>query len=99
MKTNQTATEEDTNVPIECDLSIERSAPFWRINENVYDLFHVPIYFRVDSFSFLTIPMINLSFDGYTFQCILINHMTDPVTEVPGRITQLSVRECEFLLL
>ena len=88
-------TEGDTNVDILCNHGTQREAPFWRINGKVYDVFHVPIYFRVDSYSSLTIPVVHNSFDGYTFQCVLISHMTDPVTEIPGRITQLSVRECE----
>ena len=95
----QLVTEGDTNVVIPCNHGTQTAAPFWRVNRKVYDVFHVPIYFRVDSYSSLTIPVIHPSFDDYTFQCVLINHMTDSVTEIPGRITQLIVQECESSLL
>ena len=81
----------DTNIGIGCELNEQRDAPFWRINNEVYDLFHVPIYFRVDSYAFLTIPKAHHLFDEYTFQCVLTDHTTDPVSEIAGRITELTV--------
>lgn len=84
--------EGNMNVHITCDHGTQREdAPFWRINGNVYDIFHVPSYFRVDSFTHLTIPVVNISLNDSTFQCIFIDHETDPVTEIPGRRTILTV--------
>ena len=81
----------DTNVVIICEHDRQSDAPFWRINDEVFDLFHVSIYFRVDSYSFLIIPNVHHLFNGSTFQCVLTDHTTDPVSEIPGRITELRV--------
>ena len=67
------------------------AAPFWRINNHVYDLFHVPAYFRVESYTALTIPKVSHSFDNYIFQCFLIDHTTDQIKYIPGVENKLTV--------
>ena len=81
------------NVMILCDLHLQMAAPFWRINNRVYDIFHVPAYFKVESYRTLTIPKVSRSFNNYTFQCILIDHTTDPIREINGTLTVLTVVE------
>ena len=76
-----------------CEYDRQSNAPFWRINNEVYDLFHVPIYFLVDSYSFLRIPKAHHLFDEYTFQCVLTDHTTNQVSEIPGRITEMTVEQ------
>ena len=90
----QTAVEGvSTNIAIQCDLVQQMAAPFWRINDHVYDIFHVPAYFRVGSYITLTIPEVSRSINNYTFQCILIDHTTDPIREIHGTLTELTVNE------
>ena len=85
----------DTNVVIPCDLNSQMdAAPFWRINDRVYDFFHVPAYFRVESY--ITIPEVSLSLNNYIFQCVLIDHTTDPIREIHGIQTKLIVNENNF---
>ena len=86
----------DTNVMILCDLNSQMDAPFWRINDRVYDFFHVPAYFRVERYITLTIPEVNLSLNNYIFQCVLIDHTTDPIREIHGIQTKLIVNENNF---
>ena len=82
------------NVMILCDLHMQMTAPFWRINDHVFDIFHVPVYFKAESYTALTIPEVSRSFNNYTFQCILIDHTTDPIREIHGILTELTVIEC-----
>ena len=90
----QTAVEGvSTNIAIQCDLDRQMAAPFWRINDHVYDIFHIPPYFRVESYTALTIPEVSHSFNDYTFRCILIDHTTDPISEIHGILTELTVNE------
>ena len=86
----------EENIMIPCHLDRQMAAPFWRINDHVYDLFHVPAYFRVESYTALTIPEVSHSFNNYTFQCVLIDHMTDPIREIHGTLTELTVVEGSF---
>ena len=56
-------------------------------------IFHVPAYFKVESYTTLTIPEVSRSFNNYTFQCVLIDHTTDPIREIHGTLTKLTVIE------
>lgn len=75
---------------IHCDLNRQSVAPFWRINDSVYELFHIPTYFEIINYSFLTVPVADRSL-SQPFQCVTINHLEDPVTENPGLETILKV--------
>ena len=59
----------------------------------MYDIFHVPAYFRVESYTALTIPEVSRSFNNYTFQCVLLDHTTDLIGEIHGTLTELTVVE------
>ena len=94
---NQNAVEGiSTNIAIQCGLDRQMAAPFWRINDHVYDIFHAPAYFRVESYTALTIPEVSQAFDDYTFQCVLIDHMTNQIREIQGIKTELTVNENTF---
>ena len=58
---------------IPCGFGRLDEAPFWIINDAVYELFSVPRHFpfipAVTTYSFLTVPIAYRSLDGYTFQC------------------------------
>ena len=83
----------DTNIVIQCGLDRQMAAPFWRINDHVYDIFHIPAYFRVESYTGITIPEVSQAFNDYTFQCVLIDYMTNQIREIQGITTILTVNE------
>ena len=73
------------------------TAPFWRINDHVYNFFHVTVYLKAKSYTTtLTIHEVSQSFNNCTFQCTLIDHMTEPITEVHGILNELTVNGNTF---
>ena len=62
-----------TNINIQCNLNRREEAPFWFINNTVYELLNIPLDFPyipiVNSFSQLTIPVVVLELDNTHFQC------------------------------
>ena len=60
-----------SNIIIPCSLGRGEEAPFWIINDIVYELFSVPQYLIVESFSELTIRVVILDLNNTIFQCAL----------------------------
>ena len=64
-----------TNINIPCALGREEEAPFWYINDTVYELFNIPVDFRyipvVNSYNQLTIPVVVEELSGTLFQCAI----------------------------
>lgn len=97
---NQTAVAGiSTNINIGCNLNRQQAAPFWRINNTVYELFSISCTFLpagvipvVDSYSGLTIPRPIVDLDGVIFQCALFGE--DRM--IYGTKTRLIVFPSEF---
>lgn len=78
------------NVNILCDLDRQFHPLYWRIQEQIYDLYGVPAIFRVRGFEAITITSVDRRMDGWRFQCFTI----DPSAEgglKPGLVTTLTI--------
>ena len=71
-------------------------SPFWIVNGSVYGLLHIPRDFMVCcDLNSLTIPVPQTEMDGYTFQCVNINHQNNTLS-IPGEVTVLRVQTIEL---
>lgn len=89
------------NVKIQCSITADYEQEsvtisgfdvFWIINGSVYGLLQVPRDFVVcssENINCLEIPNIESEMDGYTFQCVSIDHHRN--TQYLGGVTALTV--------
>ena len=71
-------------------------SPFWIVNGSVYGLLHIPRDFMVCcDLNSLTIPVPQTEMDGYTFQCVYINHQNNTLS-IPGEVTVLHILTIEL---
>ena len=60
-----------TSIP--CELGRQADAPFWFINDTVYELFSIPQHFPsipvVNSYTSLSIPFVTFMVDNVVFRC------------------------------
>ena len=90
-----------TNINIICSSNDEEitSPTFWMINGSVYGLLHVPNEFVVCSLfrcdlTTLTIPVVQSEMNGYTFQCVSVDHYNN--TQQLRTLAKLSVTTSSF---
>ena len=96
---NQTAVAGvSTNINIPCSLGREEEAPFWYINDTVYELFSIPSNFLyipvVDSYTQLSIPEVAEELNHTVFTCGHIDDSGELVSGVPQRLIVQSLGEC-----
>ena len=78
-----------TNVNILCTLDKEQPEPlYWKINENLYDLYNFPKIFISVTYGTLTLPFVNRRMDGWEIQCVRV---TSTKELLHGEMTLLRV--------
>ena len=92
------------NTPILCETTqgvfeeggFMEESPFWIVNGSVYGLLQVPRDFMICcDLNSLTVPVPQTEMDGYTFQCVEINHQNKTLN-FPGEGTVLRVQSVEL---
>ena len=79
------------NVDFLCDIPDRQEHPlYWKINDYIYDLYHVPEIFEIQEHRGISIDVVDRRMNGWVLQCFTINpNLEDPFN--PGLVTTLIV--------
>ena len=80
----------NANIDILCDLDRQLHPVYWKIQEQVYDLYGLPEIFTLRGHEAISLATVDRRMDGWRLQCFSVDN-TRPGGLNPGMITILQV--------
>ena len=78
------------NINILCDLDRQFHPVYWKIENQIYDLYNVPAMFIVRGHEAISMPEVDRRMNGWRFQCFTVEPTNEDGLN-PGQVTILMV--------